>query len=240
MDFIKKLFGKHSTEEVSPAAIHLPFEFITTKGADAVGQLTELRNNTNITPIIMGNPKELDLLIENLELAEESVESILAAASDIQFPHWFEERAAADQEYYQLPHGDWPEDSAAESALSAHRNVLTRKPLKEVVIGKVPTSVSWEVPAHLKLGGWNECPLPHEHVAIFKKWAEEYGAKVACVTSDVIEFTVEHPPTTREHALKLAEGQFLYCSDIVYQGVETIANLAAGLMNSKVWYFCWD
>lgn len=240
MDFIKKLFGKHTSAEAEAEIVNLPFEFIITKGAEAVGQLAALRNNTDFTPIIMGNPKELDLLIENLELAEESEESILSAASDIQFPKWFEERAKADQEYYQLPRGDWPETPSTENELSAHRSVLTRRPLKEVVIGKVPTADPWKVPAYLKLGGWNECPLPHEHVAIFKKWAEEYGAKVACVTSDVIEFTVEHPPTTREHALKLAEGQFLYCSDIVYQGVETIANLAAGLMNSKVWYFWWD
>jgi len=75
---------------------------------------------------------------------------------------------------------------------------------------------------------------------LFKKWQNEYSAKVACVTGDVIEFTVENPPTTKEQALQLAEEQFIYCSDIVFQGVETIENLASTLLNSKVWYFWRD
>lgn len=240
MDFIRKLFGKRNTEEATPESISLPFDFIITKGVDAVGLLTELRRNTEITPVIMGSPKELDLLIENLELSNDSVEAIINAAESIRFPDWFNERVQSDQEYYQFPHGDWPDEATPENELSAHCGVLTRKPLKQVVIGKIPTGVSWEVPAHLKLGGWNECPLPHEHVAIFKHWADEYGAKVACVTSDVIEFTVERPPATKEQALSLAEEQFVYCSDILFQGVETIENLASILMNSKVWYFWWD
>ena len=47
-----------------------------------------------------------------------------------------------------------------------------------VVIGLVPTTLPWEALAHLRLGGWNECPTPAEHVAILKWWHERYGAEL--------------------------------------------------------------
>ena len=240
MEFLKKLFKREPANEIYLASINLPYDFLICRGEEASGLLHTMRKQEGITPVIMGNPAELELLIENLELSEQSVTDIIESADSIQFPDWFITRADSDPEYYQAPHGEWPQDDLGDSELSAHKNVLTRRPLKQVLIGKVPTETSWQVPAYLKLGGWNECPLPHEHVALFRKWAEEYSAQVACVTSDVIEFTVERPPTDRERAIKLAEEQFLYCSDIVYQGAETIENLASLLMNSKVWYFWWD
>ena len=40
--------------------------------------------------------------------------------------------------------------------------------------------------------------------------------------------------------MDLAWEQYLYCQDIVVQGCETIANLAATLLNSPFWYFWWD
>ncbi len=240
MKFIKKLFRPKEPQEQLKNSIDFPFEVIIVKGTDAPAKLFELRKSENITPVIMGKPSDLELLVDNFEMSEETVAEILSSAKKINFSNWFKERVSEDEEYYQIPHGDWPEAYGQETELSAHLNILTKKPLKQTIIGLIQTKDSWAVPAHLKFGGWNECPSPHEHVALFKKWEEEYSAKVASVTSDVIELTVDHPPTTKEQALKLAEEQFVYCSDIVFQGVETIENLASTLLNSKVWYFWWD
>jgi hypothetical protein len=92
----------------------------------------------------------------------------------------------------------------------------------------------------LKLGNWNNCPPPEEHVAIWRYWDEKYGLKVYAVTDDVIEMFVSRPPQSREAVLALAREQFFYCKDIVLQGVGTLAQLAATLQNSKHWYFWWD
>jgi hypothetical protein len=79
-----------------------------------------------------------------------------------------------------------------------------------------------------------------EHAALWRYWQERYGATVACIANDVIEFTVSKPPRTREQALELARQQYVYCADIVHQGVGTVEALAATMMNSSVWYFWWD
>jgi hypothetical protein len=96
------------------------------------------------------------------------------------------------------------------------------------------------VPALLGFGGWNSSPAPEEHVALLKYWNEKYGADIITVTNDTIECTVSRPPATREQALELAREQFIYCSDIVYQGTETLSALAASLQRGKTWFFWWD
>ena len=60
------------------------------------------------------------------------------------------------------------------------------------------------------------------------------------MSRDIIEMSVAHPPRTRESALIVAREQYVYCSDIVDQGVGTISNLAATLLNGRIWYFWWD
>ncbi len=51
---------------------------------------------------------------------------------------------------------------------------------------------------------------------------------------------VKQRPQTREAAIDLAREQYVYCNDIVDQGVGTLSVLAAVLMESDWWYFWWD
>ena len=51
---------------------------------------------------------------------------------------------------------------------------------------------------------------------------------------------VSRRPGSREEAIALARDQYHYCPDIVDQGVEAIAPLAASLKGSNWWYFWWD
>ena len=60
------------------------------------------------------------------------------------------------------------------------------------------------------------------------------------ITRDVIEFAVKNPPKTREAAMELAKEQYIFCNDIVDQGVGTVSALAATLLDSNYWYFWWD
>jgi Domain of unknown function (DUF4253) len=110
----------------------------------------------------------------------------------------------------------------------------------KVWIALIPTTLSWEIPAFLQFGNWNDCPPPAVHVGLMKYWQEQYGAEVVCISHDVIEMWVKNPPNDRESAFKLAQEQYLYCADIVDQGCETLNNLAATLLNGKTWYFWWD
>jgi hypothetical protein len=78
------------------------------------------------------------------------------------------------------------------------------------------------------------------HLAFFRHWHDRYGARVITVTNDIIEFAVTRPPSTPAAANELAREQFVYCPDIVHQGVNTVGNLRASLLNSPNWYFWWD
>ena len=97
-----------------------------------------------------------------------------------------------------------------------------------------------ELPAHLALGGWNDCPHPHEHVVVLEEWRRRHGAEVVFVGGDTLELLVERPVVARSELAALAREQFLYCADIVTQGTGDVAALAGELSGAGAWFFWWD
>jgi hypothetical protein len=244
--FLKRILGiskpaennviaPESAASSSPA----PCEIIRTPGSKCLEVYYSLIDKQQLYPVILGDQHEYERLMENFEDSSDSFESIIQAAELIDPKKWFVEQASKDEDLYQVDIGDWPLDPEV-MELSAHLDTLSRKPKSEVLIGLLPVKESWEVPAFLKLGGWNDCPFAQEHAAIYRYWASKWGAKVTCVTDDVVEFTVTKQPETREDALQLAREQFIFCTDLVFQGTQTLSNLAAALKVSKTWYFWWD
>lgn len=218
----------------------LPFEFQVVPGRDAVQEYGRLRSRPGITPVIMGSRKELHTLEDLLQSTSETTEAIIARANALDVAQWMRSRTDEDPDQFSAPSAAWPAGEMSGMELSVHLDVLTKRPKPRVVIGLVPTPRSWEAPAFVRYGDWNDCPSPDAHVAIHKKWHEEYGSDIACMSSDVIECTVRNPPTSPETALALAREQFVYCSDIVHQGVGSVEALAATLLRGKTWYFWWD
>lgn len=108
-----------------------------------------------------------------------------------------------------------------------------------LILAEIPVKNPWEVFAYLPFGGWNECPGTREHMAVSKYWYELYGAVPAVLTHDVLEYELPKP-IGKEKALETAKEQYIFCCDIVDQGVETIGALADMLSKSTVWYFWWD
>ena len=140
--------------------------------------------------------------------------------------------------------GEWPENAEPHNYFSIPYEwtdgYKMLKPLKAVRLALVPTRASWEVPAYLKFGGWNDCPWPEEHVAILKRWHELYGAQVVGLTHDELEVGVTRPPNSKLSAFNLAREQYGYCADLVDQTEGGILDLAATLLDASVWYFWWD
>lgn len=112
--------------------------------------------------------------------------------------------------------------------------------MAEVLIGLIPTPRSYEVPAYLRFGGWNECPPPEIHVALARQWNERFGARLVVNTSDVMEFELERPVATIEEARELVPVLYSYCNDIIDQGVGSREALARTLHRGRFWYFWWD
>ena len=71
-------------------------------------------------------------------------------------------------------------------------------------------------------------------------WFESYQADITTVTFDTVEYLVDTPPGGLKEARELAMEHFLYCPDIVTQGVGTVPNLEKDILLSKVWFFWWD
>lgn len=114
------------------------------------------------------------------------------------------------------------------------------KPETLVSIILVPVKHAWEVPARLAFGGWNECPMPAEQSAVLREWEKTFGAVPFALTSDVLELMATRLPVSKEEALGLAKDQYIYCSDIVDQGIGSEEALADSLLESKLWFFWWD
>lgn len=223
-----------------------PFPLVAVRGADALAELERLREaqlreppgSAASTPVLLGGEDDVEFILENMGLVEGSPDELLLAAGAIDPDAWFRERADADPEQFEVELGGWP-GSGGPTEITLHKDPFGRaRPL--VYIARVSTPHSWEVPAFLKMGGWNECPDAAAQVAVSRRWHERYGADLVAAGSDVVEYRVRRPPTDASGAERLAWEHFVYCSDVVHQGTETLRGLAASLQGAPVWSFWWD
>jgi hypothetical protein len=196
--------------------------------------LREAVPRTGAWPIVIGNEPQL----AQLDRDAEPVDGILENATSIDLQAWAAQEVATDPERFQAPSAPWPE--TVEHATSFHVLQYLAKRTEPAVIALVPTTLPHEVPAYLRFGGWNACPSAEVHVALFRTWHERFGAEPVVMAGDTVELLVRNPVAAREEALALAQLQYVYCNDIVDQGVESIEALAATLLGDPRWFFWWD
>lgn len=196
--------------------------------------------------IICGDAEEREYLenqLDELDELEMSVESILEEADSIDVLDWFSERWDECVEDYDADEaqllGVWP-TRVEKQGFVLNTDLTTGQPLDKVFAVEVAVLQSWQLPAFFNVGGWNDCPDAELHCAVWRYWQETYGAHIIGISHDVIEAKVLRPPKTEEQAIELAWQHYLYCRDIVEQGMQTISNLAATLKDHDSWYFWWD
>ncbi|BFM11536.1 hypothetical protein R50072_16890 [Simiduia litorea] len=197
--------------------------------------------------VVCGSMEDMQYIEEGLTQATESADAIITRASQLDIDTWFgarrvdiemdvEESAVGLMDRV----GNWPSDVVDQPGFSLAHDMMSGQLHTQLMGAKLQVDQSWQIPAHFHFGGWNECPAPDVQCAIWRYWQAKYGAHIVAVSNDVIEAYVERPPQTEAEAMALAWQQYCYCSDIVDQGVETVANLAATLLNHSVWFFWWD
>ncbi len=190
-------------------------------------------------PVIIG---DYEHAIRHIDMLEEpySMDEQLAALSKLDFPRWVEEqRTEHEDEDPSEQLKVYPKGVTPMTALSVGRD-YQGKARPEVFIAYVPTDDPTLIPLHLRFGDWNACPSPFIHAAAARSWAPRFGARILTMTGDVIEYEVSRPPQSEAEAMELAWQQYLYCPDIVDQGVGSVATLAKALQTSSRWYFWWD
>lgn len=106
-----------------------------------------------------------------------------------------------------------------------------------VYLVEIPVKEPWQVFVYIPMGDWNEYPYAEEHMAVAKYWHEKYGAVVAHISNDMIQYYLPQP--VKGETMPLAEEHMGYCDDTIFQG-ENLTSLAAELKKSTVWSFWWD
>ena len=226
-----------------------PLFYTQVPGGDAAyaiwQQLRALTEQTGYWPLLMG----ADGLWFASALAELDTQHWLAQAKERKGEQYFAERVEMlpdpddevdEWEEYAEELGLESPEFNPPSGLLSTRDVLSREPLVQVTVVLLPTRQGFEAAAWLGFGGWNECPDPVWQVAIQQDWCQRYGAEPVVMGHDVLEMRLSRPPLDEAAALALAREQYLFCCDIVDQGVMTIANLQQSLLGSELWYFWWD
>jgi hypothetical protein len=216
-------------------------QVISVSGANALAELERFRAgypSGGLYPILLGDTKDKDRVFEGRQEGFDASDS-LNYCQTIEPIRWMEQRRELDPDLYQADDGNWPA-RADKMGIVTHLDIVSRKPKNEVFFALLKLSKPWESFAYLSWGGWNECPEPAVHCAFHRYWFERYGAEVVSMTGDIVQCIVARPPADRAASMELAREQYLYCCDIVEQGTQTIAALAAGLMDAKYWYFWWD
>jgi len=246
MGIFNKLFGRR-TESLSmhdgPSSrlTNWPYPLKQVAGSDAIQVLDQLACEANSTrvSIMLGAPNELGMLCQAMT-GEQSPKEIIEIAQALPIDDVLHRMRSLSDEGKGIEEGDWPETPAEPIVVCGHLTSSRRKPLPKVLITTLPTGNAYESPAFLKYGGWNSCPESEYHVALHNYWHQKYGATIMTMTHDIIECRVERRPSTKKEALALAWEHYFYSPDIVTQGTEAIAPLAASLMNSDAWFFWWD
>ena len=251
MSFFKRWFGggesgrgrvPEEEPEDAGGGPEFPYELMRVPGAEAAQQALAWRKEWRgaFTPVILGKREDFAMLSEILSEVTESPQEIMRRAQALDLGAFFARRLAESAALEDVTDAsDWKPRAEEEGEF----HTLARpdgRIVPWVQVAKVPAAQPCDVPAYLKLGGWNACPLAEEHVAVWGHWQKEYGAEILCVTSDVIEATVARPPQEKEACYALAREQFGYCDDIVTQGVGSIDALASTLRDGRKWFFWWD
>lgn len=215
------------------------FRIDARKAAAEWARLRAAVDRTDYYPLIAINNH--DWLLDIAEIGTGTpLPDILNHAAALDHDAWFakQDQGRTAYEPNPIPRGPWKD-------ADPHTELLTLKDHEgnwepDVLILLLPTREGWQTPAYLGWGNWNSCPEASVHTAIFKRWQQQYGAEPMLIAQDVIEARVARPPQTRDAALSLAREHYLYCADIVDQGVGTLDALAAGLKDAGYWYFWWD
>ncbi len=260
MTFFSKLFGKNKSDINSKKQIDFSKEIAELINCEyeildlnlSAEDITKLYiqeyhklNQEGYTPIIVvTNGKLLEAIECNYEEyggAEQFRDKILSIdcskGEDIlkdRFKGYMESYTEFNGEDTDI-YGEFDDNVKANSTFSSSNSND-----ETLLLVKFPTANPWEIFAWIPFGGWNDCPDEESLMSVCKYWYDLYGAVPAVITSDVLQMYIPEPIKDKTVALKIAEEQYGFCSDIVEQGTDTIKSLASTLINSHIWYFWWD
>ena len=87
--------------------------------------------------------------------------------------------------------------------------------------------------------GWmSQAGDPAEIASVIRSWQERFGARLCSLGMDTLGVSVAWPPTTADHAQRVAAEHFAFCADIA--DFTSFDKYAASLVGATAWTFWWD
>jgi hypothetical protein len=204
------------------------FEFREVSGESAMAAFDAAKTEGKGVPVIIGGGENYRQGIADSAQYRKSTKESLRLAATQPEPYTFKTQPRMPKTW----------EAAGPYADDGHPFLVKEHPegFKSVVtLAYVPAETSADLPAHLRLGGWNAVPEADIMVALFRKWQRDYGAEIVAISLDAMDLRVSRKPATREEALVLAREHLKFCSTGA-----TVAEAAAELMETNWWHFYWD
>jgi hypothetical protein len=167
-----------------------------------------------------------------------SPEEIIALATTFDMNEWASAEAKTNaRKDLGISFGRWP-TGTPERSLNIHHSGTEALLSGDTCAAVLPTNISWYTPAYIPFGDRDQCPVAYIHVALAKRWHDQFGAEIVAITSYTIQFKVAKPPTSRDACEQLAWEHILYAPECL--GEDTIRDYAHSLIGNDTWFFLWD
>jgi Domain of unknown function (DUF4253) len=102
----------------------------------------------------------------------------------------------------------------------------------------VPPTVGWSV---FGVDGIGPGARSLEIGAVLRSWETRFGARLLQIGADaILRVLVERPPSTLEHAQRVAAEHCAFADELDERADYTVASLAASLVGAPIWTFWWD
>lgn len=204
-------------------------------------RLRTISDRTDYYPVILGDKSDVGKHWESREFAAFPDEYLLEAQS-IDGKMWLEktwqETLVQDSRFANGNYrGEWNANARPFTTFNLEGNL--RETTATQYIGLLETTMSWQAPAYLAFGCYNDCPCSAQHVSVHRYWQTMYQTEIIMLTADTLVNRVSAPVANQDDALQLAREQIAYCGDN-YNLSKSLDSYAAQLMHSTYWGFWWD
>ncbi len=202
-------------------------------------QLCELTYITGMWPVLLGdeeNIRHLDKFLAYFSMID--VKNEIQKSRSIDLGVWTAKRALRvirDSFFYNSD----PKQGVVVSDLPSIGNQSSI-----VHLGFFPVKESFNIPAHVLFGGSNDCPSPHVHCALLKRWKRIFDADVLSITQEEICIKINSPPLNKRSAQNLSEEISLYCPDYPDDNIPKVTDYFTGITYAQYlvirWVYPWD
>ncbi len=76
---------------------------------------------------------------------------------------------------------------------------------------------------------------------MLRSWEDRFGARLLTIGPGAeIQLLVDRPPRTREAAEQIAVEHCVFCDECAGQGLGSVPEVAAAILDAPIWTFWWD